>query len=190
MNKPLLLGLCLFSTLNFPAQESTKDLRQDIEDLKISVKNLHTEIQSVKSENIYLKKALDINQPILEVKGENTTYKITKVQGDKSKKLVTITLLIEPIHENESFYIDECSTFDIEGNEIKMDYFKSEEYQGEIFLNTPKKIKLTFVYKDVEEGMPQIIKLLRFKNRYHTKNTGGFGKSERIEFKDFKVTYS
>lgn len=48
------------------AQESNQDLRKEVETIKISLKNLHSEIQSVKSENSYLKKVLKINKPVLE----------------------------------------------------------------------------------------------------------------------------
>lgn len=53
--KKCLLGLVFLST-TLMAQESNQDLRKEVETIKVSLKNLHSEIQSVKSENSYLKK--------------------------------------------------------------------------------------------------------------------------------------
>ena len=47
------------------------------------------------SENEYLKKVLDLNKPILETEKENSTFKITKVAGNKAAKNIEITFLIE-----------------------------------------------------------------------------------------------
>ncbi|MRI64204.1 hypothetical protein EDM00_09410 [Ornithobacterium rhinotracheale] len=183
MKRILLIGV-LFST-TLLAQESNQDLKKEIETIKISLNNLHSEIQSVKSENIYLKKALAINNPILEQKGEDVIYKVTKVVGDRATKTIQINLLIEAIKENHSLYLDEASIFDLEGNEVKKDYEMSEN-QGKLSAGTPKKVRLYFPYKDqeLESGLPKILKLLRFKNLCYQ-----FNGSDRVEFKDLNVNW-
>jgi hypothetical protein len=46
------------------------------------------------SENDYLKKVLEINKPILETETENSSYRITKVTGNKAGKNIEISFLI------------------------------------------------------------------------------------------------
>ncbi len=41
---------------------------------------------TIKDENNYLKKILDINKPVSEISKDNTTFKIIKVAGDKAKE--------------------------------------------------------------------------------------------------------
>ncbi|MRI63490.1 hypothetical protein EDM00_05735 [Ornithobacterium rhinotracheale] len=173
------------------AQESNQDLKKEIDAIKISLNNLHSEIQSVKSENIYLKKVLKINQPILEKKGENTIYKIINVVGDKDKKSIFITLLIEPTQENEKFNLQDLKIFDINGNEIGVEYVKSDRTNGEIYLNTPKKIKLAFVYDELPNDYPRLVKLLVMSNSYKkNSDDSSWGKKEKVEFKDLNVTWN
>lgn len=183
--KRILLAVVLFST-NLLAQESNQDLKKEIETIKVSLNNLHSEIQSVKSENIYLKKVLDINKPILEQKGKDILYKVTKVVGNKATKTIQVNLLVEAIEDRHRMYLNEISIFDIEGNEVEFDYNKTEN-QGELSVGVPKKVSVYFTYKDQESenGLPNILKLLRFKNSCYR-----FNESDRVEFKDLNVSWN
>ncbi len=54
MKRILLLGAMVFATTIFA--QTTAELKKEIDDIKTSIANIHTEIQSVKSENLYYKK--------------------------------------------------------------------------------------------------------------------------------------
>ncbi|AFL96556.1 hypothetical protein ACQ1Q1_11385 [Ornithobacterium rhinotracheale] len=183
--KKCLLGLVFLST-TLMAQESNQDLRKEVETIKVSLKNLHSEIQSVKSENSYLKKVLEINQPVLEQRGKDINYRVIKVIGDKKTKTIQINLLIEAIENGYRMYLNEISIFDLEGNEVKFDYNKTEN-QGELTIDVPKKVRLYFTYTDQEldTGLPKVLKLLRFKNSCYK-----FNESDSVEFKDLNVTWN
>lgn len=86
MKKKLLLSALLFSGLVYA---------QTCENIKSENANLKSEIQSVKTENDYLKKILEINTPILEYEKDNNNFRITKVTGNKADKTITITYLVE-----------------------------------------------------------------------------------------------
>ncbi|WP_260257252.1 hypothetical protein [Elizabethkingia meningoseptica] len=94
---------------------------------------------TIKDENNYLKKILDINKPVSEISKDNTTFKIIKVAGDKAKRTVSFTLLFEAKDANKKFNLDDISIFDLEGNEIGIDFFKSDSIFGNLILNVPKK---------------------------------------------------
>lgn len=188
--KKCLLGLVFLST-TLMAQESNQDLRKEVETIKVSLKNLHSETQSVKSENSYLKKVLKINQPVLEQRGENTSYKIIDVVGSKEKKTIFITLLIEPTLEDEKFYLEDLKIFDLNGDEIGVEYMKSDKTNGDIYLNTPKKIKLAFVYDKLDNDYPRLVKLLVVGNSYKKESDGSLGnEKEKVKFKDLNVTWN
>ncbi|WP_225875461.1 hypothetical protein [Chryseobacterium aquaticum] len=79
------------------------------------------------SENEYLKKMLDINKPMLETEKENSAFKITKLIGNKAGKNIEITFLVEFKDENKKMTIEDISVVDVEGNEYKIDFFKSSK---------------------------------------------------------------
>lgn len=59
---------------------------------------------SIKKENIYLRKALSLNEPIKEAKQGDIRYAIVKVTGDIKALAVTIEVLISNAGKNlESF---------------------------------------------------------------------------------------
>ena len=128
--------------------------------LKKENESLQSTNKVLVSENDYLKKVLDINKPILETETENSTYKITKVTGNKAEKTISITFLVEAKDENKKMTIEDISIVDIEGKEYEIDFYKSSRPYPELDLNTP--IKLTFSFKDIE-NQPLFIKLFRLK---------------------------
>ncbi|WP_260259523.1 hypothetical protein [Elizabethkingia meningoseptica] len=144
---------------------------------------------TIKDENNYLKKILDINKPVSEISKDNTTFKIIKVAGDKAKRTVSFTLLFEAKDANKKFNLDDISIFDLEGNEIGIDFFKSDSIFGNLILNVPKKITLTFTYK-TEVIEPKIIKLLKFKFKYTLESNSWEEKRTSLEFRDLNVNWN
>ena len=139
------------------------------------------------SENDYLKKIVEINKPILETEKNNSSFKITKVTGNKAEKTIAITFLVEAKDENKKMTIGDISIVDIEGIEYEIDIYKSSRPYPELAFNTP--IKLTFSFKNIENE-PLFIKLFRFKETSQPiKNLFEDTKSN-LEFKDLKVNWN
>ncbi|QBO59577.1 hypothetical protein [Chryseobacterium salivictor] len=64
------------------------------ESLKKENETLQSTNKTLSSENEYFRKALDINKPILDIEKENSSFKITKVVGNKAEKSIAITFLV------------------------------------------------------------------------------------------------
>jgi len=139
------------------------------------------------SENEYLKKVLNINKPMIEAEQENSSFKITKVVGNKAEKNITISFLIETKDENKKMIIEDISIVDIEGNEYKIDLYKSSKPFPELVLGVP--VKLTFSFKDIQ-GEPLFIKLFRFKATSQSGKNSFEKKRSNLEFKDLKVSWN
>ena len=179
MRKISLLSAIFITALAF-SQTNCETLKKENEVLKSTNKILT-------SENEYLKKVLEINKPILETEKDNSSFKITKVTGNKAEKTISITFLVEAKDENKKMTIEDISIVDIEGKEYEIDFYKSSRPYPELDLNTP--IKLTFSFKNIE-NQPFFIKLFRFKITSQPKrNLFGDTKSS-LEFKDLKVNWN
>ncbi len=83
--------------------------------------------------------------------------------------------------------IQDISIIDIEGNEYKVNYFKSSEPYPDLVLNVP--MKLTFSFKDVQDE-PLFIKLFRFKTNSKSDKTPIEGIRSNIELRDIKVIWN
>lgn len=171
--KKYLLFSTLFLSLNVYAQK-------DYDDLKL-------ENTTLKTENEYLRKALNINKPIVEVEKDNLLFSITDIQGNAEDSNIQITFLAETKAEYFSLYLKDFSIIDLEGNEYKVDFLKSSYVHPELAQNVP--LKLTFLFKDVE-SKPQFLKNLKFKVTSKGKKyaTGGF--NSNFEFHDLKVVWN
>ncbi len=139
------------------------------------------------SENEYLKKVLAINKPILETETENSTFKITKVVGNKARKNIEITFLIESKDENKKMTIEDVSIVDIEGNEYKIDLYKSSKPFPELAKNVPVKLNLSF--RDIQ-GEPMFIKMFRFKTTSQPDRNTFEKTRSNLEFKDLKIVWN
>ena len=102
LSSTLVLPFYIFSQTNI-------ELKNEIDKIKTEIKDLKSEIQSVKTQNIYLKKALDINQPILEIKNNGNEYRITKIVGNKKEKTISISINIEAKDENKTSILQDFS---------------------------------------------------------------------------------
>lgn len=176
-----LITLSVFSiAISGFSQTNLEALKKENEALKSTNKVLN-------SENEYLKKVLDINKPILETETENSSFKITKVTGNKAGKNIEISFLIESKDENKKMTIEDVSIVDVEGNEYKIDLYKSSKPFPQLAKNVP--LKLTFSFKDIQ-GEPLFIKMFKFKTTSQPeRNT--FEKAKSIlEFKDLKVIWN
>lgn len=191
MKKIIILAMAMAGTVLF-AQNSNEDLKKEIEIIKLNISNLQSEIKSVKSENIYLKKVLDIQKPILEVEKEKTHFKIIGAEGNKTDKTIIFTFLLEAKDENKRHYISDSFIVDIDGNEIKMNLEKSSVWSS-FFLSkdVPLKIKLAFTYKDIQNDFPKIIKVLRFRVEYKLMDTKPYSvpDTHRVEFRDININW-
>jgi hypothetical protein len=179
MRKISLLSAIFITALAF-SQTNCETLKKENEVLKSTNKILT-------SENEYLKKVLEINKPILETEKDNSSFKITKVTGNKAEKTISITFLVEAKDENKKMTIEDISIVDIEGKEYEIDFYKSSRPYPELDLNTP--IKLTFSFKNIE-NQPLFIKLFRFKITSQPKRNLFENTKSNIEFKDLKVNWN
>ena len=140
------------------------------------------------SENEYLKKIVEINKAILETEKDNSSFKITKVTGNRAEKTIAITFLVEAKDENKKMTIEDISIADIEGKEYEIDFYKSSSPYPKLALDVP--LKLTFSFKNIQNE-PLFIKLFRFKaNSKSKKKTDIFGINSNIEFKDLEVNWN
>lgn len=179
MKKTLLLSAISVASLGY-SQTNCESFKKENEILQSTIK-------SVLSENEYLKKVIDINKPILETEKENSLFKVTKVVGNKADKSITISFLVEAKDENKKMTITDISIIDIEGNEYKLDYFKSSSPHPELALNIP--IKLNFSFKDIQDE-PLLIKLFRFKTNSQPERNLFESTRSNIELRDIKVFWN
>lgn len=148
---------------------------------------LQTTNRVLTSENEYLKKVLEINTPIFETEKENSTYKITKVIGNKAEKSITVTFLLEAKDENKKMTIEDISIVDIEGNEYKINFNTSSNPFPKLAKEVP--VKLTFSFKDIQ-GEPMFIKMFRFKTTAQPDRNTFEKTRSNLEFKDLKVVWN
>ena len=179
MRNFLFLSAILFATLGY-SQSNYDALKKENEALKSTNKVLL-------SENEYLKKVLEINKPILETETENSSFKITKVFGNKAGKNIEITFLIESKDENKKMTIEDISIVDIEGTDYKIDFDKSSKPFPQIAKNVP--IKLNFSFKNIQSE-PLFIKMFRFKTTSQPDRNSFEKTRSNLEFKDLKVNWN
>ena len=179
MKRILFLSAILFATSGY-SQTNCDVLKKDNEALQSTNKILV-------SENEYLKKVLDINKPILETETENSTFKITKVVGNKAGKNIEIAFLVEAKDENKKITIENISAVDIEGNAYEIDFFKSSNTFPQLAKDVP--VKLTLSFKDIQ-GVPMFIKMFRFKTTSQPDRNTFEKKRSNLEFKDLKVVWN
>lgn len=179
MRKLLFLSAIAFASLGY-SQTNCEALKNENETLRSTIK-------TVSSENEFLKKVLDINKPILEKEKENSSFKITKIVGNKAERTIAITFLVEAKDETKKMSVDNVSIVDIEGNEYKIDLYKSSRPYPELALNVP--IKLTFSFKDIQ-GEPLFIKLFRFRTTSQPERNLFESTRSNIEFSDLKVFWN
>ncbi len=173
------LSLLLVASLAY-GQTNYEALKKENESLQATNKVLT-------SENEYQKKVLEINNPILETEKENASFKITKVFGNRVGKNIEITFLIEAKDENKKMTIEDISIVDIEGNEHKIDFYKSSKPYPELASNVP--VKLTFSFKEIQ-GEPMFIKIFRFKTTSQPERNLFEKTKSNIEFRDLKVVWN
>ncbi len=123
MKRILLLGAIGFS-ITISAQ-TIAELKKEINDIKTSIAHLHTEIQSVKSENLYYKKSLEINKPIAQGRVNGLEFTVTNITGNRKDKTLVITYLYKNIskevrrdyHGTQAYIVDErgnqTNTYDV-----------------------------------------------------------------------------
>ena len=179
MNKLLILSVLSITTLGF-SQTNCENLKKENEALKSTNKVLTLE-------NDYLKKIIEINTAILETEKDNSSFKITKVIGNKAEKTIAIAFLVEAKDENKKMTIEDISIVDIEGKEYEIDFHKSSRPYPELDLNTP--VKLIFSFKNIE-NQPLFIKMFRFKITSQPKRNLFENTKSNLEFKDLKVNWN
>lgn len=93
MRKLYVISAISITALGF-SQTNCETLKKENEDLQSTNKVLA-------SENEYLKKVLELNNPILETEQDNSIFKIIKLIGNKSEKTISISFLVEAKDENK-----------------------------------------------------------------------------------------
>ena len=81
MKKLLLPVLFLYSVTTLA--QTNADLKNDVNQIKTDLDNVRQQVQAVTTQNNYLKKALDVNAPVLEQTQNDSLYRITCVLGSK-----------------------------------------------------------------------------------------------------------
>lgn len=184
MRKTLITSTILFSSFAFT--QNTTDLKNEIDKIRAEIVDLNIDIQSVKSQNLYLKKVVRINSPILEQKNNDSEYKITKVTGNRKDKIISINFLIETKDENKTALLQDLSIVDLLGNQYEVDFNKSSAVYPKLTVDVPLNIRITF--KEIIDE-PKVIKLFKFSARNEPeKNSAHFNKSIQ-EFRDLNVNW-
>lgn len=183
MYRQILLTLTLLFAFCTYGQTATADLAKENAGLK-------AENTQLKTDNAYLKKVLDINNPIKAVDTKENSIKLTNITANKEEKTVYFTLLIESKNKTQyEFHIDNQIIVDIEGNEIGVNHFKSDSPHAELSANVPRKFKMGFTYEKIENDYPQIIKLLKFRLKYKFEKYSVDRFFDIIEFRDLNVQW-
>ena len=181
----LLLSFTALFSMNFA---------QNCDTLKSQLNKLQIENNALNSENIALKKVIDINKPIEEINKDNAVFKIVKISGNRATKTVFINALVESKDENRNYLagVGNISITDLEGNEIEADYMKSESSNGDLVLNVPKKILWAFTYKsNADFNENKVIKLFKWRidSRVESKKNSPNYVRSYLEFKDLNVDW-
>lgn len=184
MKKNLLTYALLIPFFGF--SQTINELKNELDKIKVEITDLKSEIQSVKSQNIYLKKALDINNPILEIKNIGNEYRVTKIVGNKKEKTISISMNIEAKDENKTSILQDFSIIDLVGNQYEIDLKKSANTNPNLTLNVPLNLKITF--KEIIDE-PKIIKLFKFRSRNEPERNSADFKRSVQEFKDLNITW-
>jgi len=149
---------------------------------------------SIKKENAYLRKALNLNEPIKEVQKGDLTFSIVKVTGDIKEQAVTIEVLIKNTGKNlESFGSKVQSISDLNGNVYQLDaaYVGNEKVYGSMFskLFRDAPLKCRYLFKGIEPEV-KLIKLFNYPVQYHVPGTNSFDFVEQsVEFRDFPISW-
>lgn len=174
-------------------KDEVKELKAIVNSLQTDVKVLQSNVQKVLAENMYLKQVIAVQEPISEYEGTNTSYRITKVEGDTTTKTIFITMFLEAKNEDEKVYLKKIDIVDVEGNEVDVNLLKSSYVFSDLSSGVPKKIKLGFTYADnvdLENGFPSIVKIFRFSNEYKLMDSkSSYSVSEKIQFRDLRVEW-
>ncbi|GEM_PF-4670790 len=183
MYRQILLTLTLLFAFCTYGQTATADLAKENAGLK-------AENTQLKSDNAYLKKVLDINNPIKDAISDNIVFKLTNIAANKEEKTIYFTILVESKDiKRYEFYTDKMSIVDLEGNEIGVNYMKSDSPHAELSANVPRKFKFGFTYENIENDYPQIIKILKFRFQYKLEYLQVGSNMNNIEFRDLNVQW-
>ena len=184
MRKILVLATLVVST--FGIAQTNTDIKEEIDQIKIEISKLKTEINTVKSQNIYLKKTLNINQPILQLKENNNEYRITKVIGNSKEKTIGINFLIESLDANKKSNLDDFTLVDLNGNEYKINLYKSSSPYLKLTTKVPLNIHITF---DNVNDEVKMIKLFKFRTENTLESDIFNSQFTKQEFRDLNVTW-
>lgn len=184
MKQLFTLSLMLISF--FGNAQTNAELMTEVDKIKSELNVLKSEIQSVKTQNLYLKKVLDINAPVLEVKSNDNEYRITKVVGNKKDKTISITLLAETKGENKSMELSDLHIVDLEGNKYKVDLYKSSVPHPKLSTNIP--LKLIYTFKDIIDE-PKLIRLFKYRASSSLERNSFEKARSIVEFRDLNVTW-
>ena len=181
-----LLFFILLSIVHIVSAQSNTELKTDIEKIKEDIIALKSEMKSVKKDNDYLKNVLKINTPILQISKEGNDFRITKVEGNKSEKSISINFLVESLDNNISANLDNFTLVDMEGNQYEIDFHKSSSPYLKLSVNVPINVKITF---SGIKGEIEFVRLFKFRSRNNVNQTSIKVSSSIQEFRDLNVIW-
>ena len=151
--------------------------------------------EDLRKENEYLKRALLLNNPVIEVRNGDLNFSIVKVEGNSRNHVVTIEIIVKNKRRNiEAFAAKVKSIVDINGMEYQVDkaYIGLKDATTFAFTdlrkNTP--LKCRYVFK----GVQPVVKALRLFNypvEYHIPGADAFDfENKNAEFKNLSIVWN
>ncbi|MDR2919035.1 MAG: hypothetical protein LBV72_06695 [Tannerella sp.] len=137
--------------------------------------------EELKKENEYLKNVLKINTPVMKGASENIEFSITRIEGNKTEQVVTITVLLNNTAPNRAFQWNGTGmkAIDLEGNVYKLNTSFTRET---LYTDVPLKCEVK-----IQKILPKIefVKLLSLS--FYPEKSGG--KSPVLEFRDLPIEW-
>ena len=151
--------------------------------------------EELRKENEYLKKALLLNNPVIEVHNGDLKFSIVKVEGNSKSHLVTIEIIVKNTRRNiEAFAAKVKSIVDINGMEYQIDkaYIGLKDATTFAFTdlrkNTP--LKCRYVFKGVQPEV-KALRLFNYPVEYHIPGANAFDfENKNAEFKNLSIVWN
>jgi hypothetical protein len=152
--------------------------------LVLTIANLFAQAscEEVKKENEYLKKALNITNPIKTASGPKADFNLLKCEGDSKQQKLTLVFTVINHDANKYFSIDKANAVDVEANQYKTNSIQigSASIINTVYTETP--VKTTIIFSEI---LPSV-KMLKIVNiPYACGNEVNLA----IEFRDIPIIW-
>lgn len=141
------------------------------------------ENEKLKQENEYLKKSLNILQPIKSVEQDGLEFKLIKCEGKIKEQNINLTFILTSHKANDEFQFMSAQTIDLQGNDFSTYEINlgNKGTRNTLFTDTPVQTKIVF-----NKVLPSTKKLKLLNIKYY--GIGAF-KEGYFEFKDLEVIW-